>query len=324
MLSYSKSYDIIEEALSESAFHRNPVKLYDPIEYIISMGGKRIRPCLTLMAHSVFSGNFQPALPAALAIEIFHNFTLLHDDIMDNAPIRRNHPTVHTRWNINTAILSGDAMLILAYDMLQKTKPEKFHDVFQLFNKTALEVCEGQQYDLDFETHTHVRIEEYLEMIRLKTAVLLACSLSVGGITGNAGETDIRALYDFGLNLGMAFQLQDDYLDIFAQKNEFGKTRGGDIVANKKTYMLIRALNTGNREAVEELCHWMGESPAEPQQKIMAISAIYKKLGIDRQTLELAESYYALAEKALENVSVDTNHKIELKKLVSQLMKREQ
>lgn len=324
MLSYTNSYSLIEEALSELSLQRNPIKLYEPIDYILSIGGKRIRPSLSLMACSMFTDNIQEAIPSALAIEVFHNFTLLHDDIMDNAPIRRNNPTVHSKWDMNTAILSGDAMMILSYELLQKSSQKVLPEIFRLFTKTALEVCEGQQYDMDFEQQMNVSVDEYLEMIRLKTAVLIAASLAIGAIVGGASKENVHALYECGQNLGIAFQLQDDYLDIFAEKTDFGKTRGGDIAANKKTYLLLSALNSDKTKLLDELHYWLGQKSDNREEKIEAVSKLYKKLGVDRQTMQLAEKYFKHAEKALDSISVPAARKTELISLLNKLIKREQ
>jgi geranylgeranyl diphosphate synthase, type II len=323
MLKASDCYRIIEEEISELVFNEEPVGLYKPIRYILSLGGKRVRPCLTLLANNLFSDKFSDAVYPALAIEIFHNFTLLHDDIMDNAPTRRNKETVHIKWDRNTAILSGDAMMIFAYDVLNKTTVESFPKIFTLFNKTALEVCEGQQFDIEFENRSEVPIREYIEMIRLKTAVLIAASLAVGAISANAPSSDIDKLYQFGLNIGLAFQLQDDYLDVFANTDEFGKSIGGDILANKKTFLMISALNSSNLELVNKLHSWTKKEDFIPVEKIKAVTEIYRKLKIDKQSRIFTDDYFNKGLRFLEEVKVPKTRKTELEHFVFNLMRRE-
>lgn len=323
MLKASDCYRIIENEISEIVFNEKPSGLYNPIKYILSIGGKRVRPCLTLLAHNLFSDTFSEAIYPALAVEVFHNFSLLHDDIMDKAPTRRNKETVHIKWNNNTAILSGDAMMIYAYDVLSKTATETFPKVFSLFNKTALQVCEGQQYDMEFENRSEVSVEEYLEMIRLKTAVLIASSLGIGAITAKASTSEIEKMYQFGLNIGLAFQLQDDYLDVFASMQEFGKSIGGDILSNKKTFLMISALNSSNSQLVNELRHWITKQDFNPNEKIKAVTQIYRKLKIEKQTKLLAENYFNRGLEFLEKVEVSQSRKTELHQFVLKLMNRE-
>lgn len=323
MLKVSDCYRVIEEEISEIVFSSEPAGLYTPIRYILSIGGKRVRPCLTLLANNLFSDEYSDAIYPALAIEIFHNFTLLHDDIMDNASTRRNKETVHIKWNKNTAILSGDAMMIYAYDVLNKTNPIVFPKVFTLFNKTALEVCEGQQYDMEFENRLDVRIEEYIEMIRLKTAVLIATSLAVGAISANAPSTEVENLYQFGINVGLAFQLQDDYLDVFAGSNEFGKSIGGDILANKKTFLMISALNSKDSKLVNELHAWIEKKDYMPDEKIKAVTEIYKKLQVEKELRLTADNYFNKGLKFLEKVDLAKARKTVLRQYVLKLMKRD-
>jgi geranylgeranyl diphosphate synthase type II len=323
MLKVRDCYKIIEDEISEIVINDEPSGLYNPIRYILSIGGKRVRPCLTLLANNLFSDEFSHAIYPAMAIEIFHNFTLLHDDIMDNAPTRRNKETVHLKWNRNTAILSGDAMMILAYEVLSKTSPGVFPKIFSVFNKTALEVCEGQQYDMTFESRLDVSIEEYIDMIRLKTAVLIASALAVGAISANAPATEVDNMYHFGLNVGLAFQLQDDYLDVFASPDDFGKMIGGDILANKKTYLLISALHSTNLPLVNELRSWLTKTDFVPEKKIKAVSEIYRKLNIEKQTKLLADDYFNKGLKFFEEVDVPKTRKKELLQFVFKLMKRE-
>ena len=323
MLGYTESLKIIEEHLKEIASQGQPAELYAPIRYLLSMGGKRIRPCLAIMAHSLFTEDTDTVIDAATGIEVFHNFTLMHDDIMDNAVLRRNYETVHVKWNNNVAILSGDAMLILAYQFIAKSRKEHLLAVLDLFNKTALQVCEGQQYDMNYESSIRVSVDEYLKMIRLKTAVLLAASLAAGGITAGASREDIDALYQFGINIGIAFQLQDDYLDVFADKTKFGKSIGGDIVANKKTFLLLNALQSNNRELVSQLESWMNNTMADKADKIDAVKSIYEKLDIGTQTLRLSEEYFNQGLKYLNKLDIPTGRTHELKEFVTLLIRRE-
>ena len=242
---------------------KEPSTLYNPVNYILDLGGKRLRPVLTLMAAEIFNCDYKKALDAALSIEVFHNFSLIHDDIMDEAPLRRGKETVHLKWDLNTGILSGDAMLIMAYQLFENYEPETFQKLAKLFSKTALEVCEGQQYDIDFEIRDDVKIDDYLKMIELKTAVLLGAALKMGAIVANASENDQNCIYEFGKNLGIAFQLQDDYLDAFGDPNTFGKQVGGDIIENKKTFLYLKAVEFSQKEIKLELQHLFSISPNE-------------------------------------------------------------
>ncbi len=323
MLSYSKCFEIVENRLSLFSFERNPVELYQPVKYILSIGGKRIRPCLTLMSHSLFSDSVESIIDPALGFEVFHNFTLLHDDIMDKATVRRNSPTVHIKWDENAAILSGDAMLILAYQLISRTQPEVLQQVFRLFNKTALEVCEGQQLDMNFENKSNVSVEDYMEMIRLKTAVLIAASIAMGGITANAHSSDIDNLYQFGLNIGMAFQLQDDYLDVFASNRRFGKAIGGDIISNKKTFLMISALHSPDTKLVAELRSWINRLKADQDEKIKAVKKIYETLQIPTKTNALVKKYFSSGLRYLNEVSADKKRKTPLIEFVTQIMERD-
>ena len=323
MLSYSKCSEIVENHLSLFSFERNPVELYQPVKYILSIGGKRIRPCLALMSHSLFSDSVDPVIEPALGIEVFHNFTLLHDDIMDKATVRRNSPTVHVKWDENAAILSGDAMLILAYQLISRAQPELLPQVFSLFNKTALEVCEGQQLDMNFENQSDVSVDDYLEMIRLKTAVLIAASIAMGGITANAHSSDIDNLYQFGLNIGMAFQLQDDYLDVFACNRQFGKVIGGDIITNKKTFLMISALHSSDKKLVAELRSWITGLRADQDEKIRAVKKIYETLQIPAITNALVKNYFTTGLKYLNEVKADKKKKTPLIEFITQIMERD-
>ena len=283
----------VEKAIADINWVQEPTGLYHPIDYVLSLGGKRIRPVLTLLACKLFSDDEKQALSTALAVEVFHNFTLLHDDVMDRADTRRGKPTVHKKWNDNTAILSGDAMLIKAYQLLQQAPADKLPILLDLFSKTAIEVCEGQQYDVDFENDLAVQLPQYIEMIRLKTAVLLAAALKMGAIIGGASQQDADALYHYGINLGLAFQLRDDYLDSFGDPAVFGKKIGGDICCNKKTFLMITALQTASEEQRKELLQWIGCTDATcHEQKIKAVLNIYQDLQIDTRCEEAIRAYF--------------------------------
>lgn len=313
----------VEQAIARIEWVQEPKGLYNPIDYVLSLGGKRLRPVLTLLACKLFSDDEKPALPAALAIEVFHNFTLLHDDVMDRADTRRGMPTVHKKWNDNTAILSGDAMLIKAYQLLQQVSVDKLPVLLDLFSKTAMEVCEGQQYDVDFENDLAVTLPQYLEMIRLKTAVLVAAALKMGAIIGGASEQDATALYDYGINLGLAFQLRDDYLDSFGDPAVFGKKIGGDICCNKKTFLMITALQTAGEEDKNELLQWMRCTDASCyEQKIAAVLKVYRKLQIDIRCEEAIHNYFEKSVGSLKNIQLSDNKKDILIKFANDLMGR--
>lgn len=313
----------VEQAIARIEWVQEPKGLYNPIDYVLSLGGKRLRPVLTLLACKLFSDDEKPALPAALAIEVFHNFTLLHDDVMDRADTRRGMPTVHKKWNDNTAILSGDAMLIKAYQLLQQVSVDKLPVLLDLFSKTAMEVCEGQQYDVDFENDLAVTLPQYLEMIRLKTAVLVAAALKMGAIIGGASEQDATALYDYGINLGLAFQLRDDYLDSFGDPAVFGKKIGGDICCNKKTFLMITALQTAGEEDRNELLQWMRCTDASCyEQKIAAVLKVYRKLQIDIRCEEAIHNYFEKSVGSLKNIQLSDNKKDILIKFANDLMGR--
>ncbi len=299
-----------------------PQKLYEPVAYSLMIGGKRLRPGLMLHAASMFSKSVDHVLSAAMAIEIFHNFTLLHDDIMDKADVRRSLPTVHKKYNDNVAILSGDAMCILAFKYFSKGNDARVHELLPLFTTTALEVCEGQQFDMDFETRDNVTVEEYLEMIRLKTAVLIASSLKIGALLGNAKQTDADLLYEYGINVGLAFQLQDDWLDVYGDPDVFGKKRGGDICANKKTYLLLKALEISDQLTLQRLNQWLLKLDFDEEQKIAAITAIYDKTGVSEATQDLMRSYHDKALIALEKVAIPSNIKNTLTAFAGEVMER--
>lgn len=322
MKTFNEISDIIGSEIANLDWQKEPVGLYQPIEYILSMGGKRLRPALTLMACDLFSDNLSPALFPALGFEVFHNFTLLHDDIMDRAEIRRGRPTVHLKWNDNTAILSGDVMQISAYQLVSQAPERYLKRVLDLFSKTAVEICEGQQYDVDFEEMPNVATEDYLEMIRLKTAVLLGCALKTGAIIGGASEADCDELYDFGINIGLAFQLKDDLLDVYGDEATFGKKIGGDILCNKKTYLLIHALQLAKGEKSKELDDWLKKNDADPSEKINAVTEIYNSLGVKKICEDKMLFFYEKAIANIEKVSVLDSKKQELRKLAEKLLSR--
>ena len=301
---------------------REPKNLYQPIDYILQLSGKRIRPILTLMATDILSDDYKEALPAALAIEVFHNFTLVHDDIMDDAPLRRGKETVHEKWNLNTGILSGDAMLILAYQYFENYEPHTFQKLAQLFSKTALEVCDGQQLDIDFETRNDVTIDEYINMIRLKTSVLVAAALKMGAIVAQASEEDAELLYEYGLNLGLAFQLQDDLLDTFGNPETFGKQVGGDIIENKKTYLYLKALELANEEDQQKLLFFYNQKLEENSIKIDEVKRIFERYDIPVLVQNLIADYTNTSFSSLEKMNISSNNKEKLKAFGTYLMAR--
>ncbi len=323
MYSFKETLNRIENEVSQLRFSRHPQSLYTPIEYILEIGGKRIRPALTLLACNLFDEDVDKAILPALGIEVFHNFTLLHDDLMDQADKRRNRPTVHKVWNANTAILSGDAMMIYAYQLIAEAPSKKLSEVINLFSKTALEICEGQQLDMEFETRDDVTVAEYIEMIRLKTAVLLACSLKLGAIIGGASEKDASLLYDFGIQIGLAFQLQDDLLDVYGNPETFGKNIGGDILCNKKTFLLTNAYKLANTNQLDELNRWMNSREFIASEKISAITQLYDKMGIRKLTEEKIQDFFAKGMEALESISTESSKKVILKEVANNLMFRE-
>jgi geranylgeranyl diphosphate synthase, type II len=306
--------------LSQKTEKKQPNNLYDPIDYILNLGGKRLRPILVLMSCDLFGGKSTQALDAALAIEMFHNFTLIHDDIMDSAPLRRGEKTVHKKWNENTAILSGDALMILAYKMFDSYNADTYKPLLQLFNQTALEVCEGQQYDMDFETQNEVSLNQYLKMISYKTSVLIAAAIKMGAIIAKADESDADNIYNFGLNLGVAFQLQDDYLDVFADA-DFGKQKAGDIIKNKKTFLFIKCLELANDEDKKRLLNLYGKNQ-NSDTKIDEVTALFNKYEIPKVLQNDIERYTHEALKYVQNLFVSDNKKEILKKFSEDLMSR--
>lgn len=302
---------------------KEPKNLYEPMRYILNLGGKRLRPVLVLMATDLFQADYRKSLDAALAIEIFHNFSLVHDDIMDAAPLRRGHKTVHEKWDINTGILSGDAMLINAYQLFENYEGPVFKELAKLFTKTAMQVCEGQQYDIDFETRDDVSIEDYLKMIEYKTAVLVGASLQMGAIVAGADNSSKEALYEYGRLLGIAFQLQDDYLDAFGDPDTFGKQQGGDIIENKKTFLYLKALQISGKREGRQLEHLYSVSPLENGGKIETVKAIFESSGAAQITREEIENYTQKAFEILDKMDLPGNKKAPLKQFGKVLMERE-
>jgi geranylgeranyl diphosphate synthase type II len=309
--------------LSQKTKTKDPINLYGPVSYILGLGGKRLRPVLTLMTAEVFGTEFKKALDAALAIEVFHNFSLVHDDIMDDAPLRRGKQTVHEKWDINTGILSGDAMLIIAYQLFENYQDVTFRELAQLFSTTALEVCEGQQYDIDFELRDDVTIPEYLKMIEYKTAVLVGAAMKMGAIIAEASIQDQDLIYDFGKNLGIAFQLQDDYLDVFGDPATFGKQVGGDIIENKKTILYLLALQLGSSEQKSGLLNLYSIQPQDPTDKVRTIREIFQSTGAAEQTKLEIKKYTQKAFEVLVRLNISESKKTVLRQFGEGLMKRE-
>ncbi|WP_033957347.1 polyprenyl synthetase family protein [Psychroserpens jangbogonensis] len=301
---------------------KEPTTLYDPINYIIQLGGKRLRPILTLMTAEIFDCDYKKALNAALSVEVFHNFSLVHDDIMDDAPLRRGKETVHEKWDVNTGILSGDAMLIMAYQLFENYEPKTFQDLAKLFSKTALEVCEGQQYDVDFETRDDVTISEYLKMIEYKTAVLVGAAMKMGAIVANASESCQNSIYEFGKNLGIAFQLQDDYLDAFGNPETFGKQVGGDIIENKKTYLYLKCLEFSSKDDQKQLEHLYSVNPTDPSEKIETVKQFFISSGSSEATKKEIENYTKKAFSVLERIKISEDNKNALRAFGNDLMTR--
>ena len=323
MHSIKQLQEIIVKAVNEIDYPAQPKELYQPIAYLMSLGGKRLRPALVLMATDLFGGDVEEAISPALAIELFHNFTLMHDDIMDNAPLRRGKPTVHEKWNASVAILSGDVMFVKAYKLMIQVRPEILSGVLEVFNKTAVEVCEGQQIDMNFEVRQNVSIAEYLEMIRLKTAVLLGGALKIGALIGKANAENADLLYQFGENLGIAFQLQDDILDVYGDPEKFGKKVGGDIISNKKTYLLIKALELAKDQDAKTLELWLQQTNFDTTEKVEAVKGIYNRLNIRQIAEEAMQQHATKALQALENIDVAPENKSILLGFAEMLMARE-
>ena len=308
--------------LKNYSANKEPENLYEPIEYILNLGGKRLRPVLTLMTAQIFNTDYKEALDAALSVEVFHNFSLVHDDIMDDAPLRRGHATVHEKWNINTGILSGDAMLIMAYQLFENYEPEKFQALAKLFSKTALEVCEGQQYDIDFETRDDVTIIEYLKMIEYKTAVLVGAAMQMGAIVAEASIEDQQAIYNFGKNLGIAFQIQDDYLDAFGNPETFGKQVGGDIIENKKTLLYLKTLELGSKDDKERLKELFKSDTISNDEKIASVKTLFSNSGAAQTTKKEIARYTEKAFSLLESIDISEDKKQVLRAFGTNLMRR--
>ncbi len=322
MHAISHYQELISDYFSDLHLTKDPKNLYEPIEYILSLGGKRMRPILTLMATEVFDVDCKKALAAATAIEVFHNFSLVHDDIMDDAPLRRGNETVHEKWNVNTGILSGDAMLILAYQHFEEYEPKIFRELAKLFSKTALEVCEGQQYDVDFETRDDVTIPEYLKMIEYKTAVLVAAAMKMGAIVAETTTENADLIYDFGLNLGLAFQLQDDYLDAFGDPETFGKQVGGDIIENKKTYLYLKAIAFSDENQKNQLMHLFSIHPTDNIDKITSVKEIFNASGASSATQQAIQDFTLKAFETLEKMNISSDKKNMLRTFGENLMNR--
>ncbi len=312
---------LINRYLDSLPYDRKPASLYAPIKYVLSMGGKRIRPTLMLLAYNLFKDDPEKILSSACALETYHNYTLLHDDLMDNADVRRGQPTVHKKWNANLAVLSGDSMLVLAYQRMTECDSH-LAEVLRLFTETALEIGEGQQMDMEFETRNDVREEEYVEMIRLKTSVLLACAMKIGALLADAPADDADNLYRFGEKIGLAFQLQDDYLDVYGDPAVFGKAIGGDIVSNKKTYMLINAFNRADNAQRAELERWIRATDFDRQEKVKAVTGLYDEMGIDRLAQQKIAGYFNESKTYLDRVGVSDERKSELMRYAQRMMKR--
>lgn len=323
MFTASELLDIVKGHIAGLQFTRTPKGLYDPVSYVLSLGGKRIRPVLMLMAYNLYREDVKSILQPATGIEVYHNYTLLHDDLMDRADMRRGKATVHKVWNDNVAILSGDAMLVLAYQFMAQCASEKLKDVMDLFSLTALEICEGQQLDMEFEQRKDVKEDEYIEMIRLKTSVLLAASLKIGAILGGASKEDADALYDFGVNLGLAFQLKDDLLDVYGDPLRFGKNIGGDILCNKKTYLVIKAFEHANTDQKALLNDWFTRETFDPQEKIAAVTRLYNEIGVKALCENRIVEYSKRASESLNRVNVPAENKQELETMMNELMHRE-
>lgn len=323
LYSFSQLLDKVNAHIESLDYAHEPMHLYEPVKYILSLGGKRIRPVMMLMAYNMYSDDLDKILDPALALEIYHNFTLLHDDLMDNADVRRGKPTVHKRWDANTAILSGDVMLSLADVYMSRVDDVHFREVMTTFHRTSIEIAEGQQYDMDFETRSDVTEEEYIEMIRLKTSVLLACALKIGAILGGASKEDAAHLYRLGECIGLAFQLRDDYLDVYGDSSVFGKKIGGDILCNKKTYLYINALRLADKDQRAVLDFWATASDVNADDKIAAVTDVYNKVGLPEMSRAIEEHYYSLAMVELEALSISEDNKQVLREFMAALMERD-
>lgn len=322
MTNYEQLVNHFEKELDKIKYNNKPIELYDPIKYTLSFGGKRLRPVITLMACELFNDNYALALPQAIAIELFHNFTLIHDDIMDNAPIRRGKDTVFKKWNSNIAILSGDTLFALAYVYAQQADKEIVHKILSVFNQTAIEVCEGQQFDLNYETAENVSVDEYVNMIKLKTGVLFGASFKIGAIIGGASEECANLLYDFGINIGLGFQLKDDLLDTFGNEGIFGKKTGGDIITNKKTFLYIKALEIADKESKNELLQLYKTKEIDNNLKIESVKNIFLKSKVDKKTNLVIDEFYTNAMESLNKTKVAEEKKDYLKRIAKVMIDR--
>ena len=322
MYSLKEILEVIETKIIEVQFISEPAELYEPIDYIVSLGGKRLRPAMVLLSCNLFSESIEQAILPAIGLELFHNFTLIHDDIMDKAPIRRGKPTIHEKWNDNTAILSGDAMVFLANQYISSIDTKNLQKVLSVYNETALKVCEGQQFDMNFELRESISEDEYLNMISLKTSVLIAACLKIGAILGGASDEDADKIYHFGHYLGLAFQLQDDLLDVYADEKVFGKRTGGDIVCNKKTYLLITAINNSVNEIKQSLLNELNKKEFDEQEKISNVKSIYSKLNVKDITQNKINYFFEKALFELDSIKKDDSHLSEIKNLAYSLLKR--
>ncbi|MEE4260201.1 MAG: polyprenyl synthetase family protein [Bacteroidales bacterium] len=320
---YEELIRYFENQLNKQAFGHEPGELYAPISYTVGLGGKRIRPILTLMSCELFGGKKEEALSQAIAIELFHNFTLIHDDIMDNAPIRRGEETVFKKWNANIAILSGDTLFALAYQYAQQARIDILPETLSVFSKTAIEVCEGQQFDLNYENRNDVSVDEYIEMIRLKTAVLFGASLKIGALVGGAKIKDANALYEFGINIGLGFQLKDDLLDTFGDEEVFGKKTGGDIISNKKTFLYLKALEMADASTKNELISLYNTNGISNDNKTERVKKIFEMLKVDRLTNQLIDRYYLEGMKKLDEISIEETNKEILKDVAHRMIDRD-
>lgn len=324
-MTFQPYLETISKQIDNTLYGQHPAELYNPIHYIMSLGGKRLRPLLTVLSANLFIDDWQKSLKPAIAVEVFHNFTLMHDDIMDCAPLRRGKPTVHEKWNVNTAILSGDVMLVNAYELLLEVAPAQLPQVIKRFNRTAAEVCEGQQLDMNFETRSNVSQDEYIDMIRLKTSVLLGFAMELGGIIAGADEAATQLLYEAGVNMGLGFQLKDDLLDVYGDPEKFGKQVGGDIIANKKTFMLIEALLLAEGETKKNLDYWLQleQGTYDTAAKVAAVTAIYTQLGIDKIAESKSDEFFTKGFEALHNLPATPERKKPLMEFAAFLVGRE-
>ena len=326
MQEYSNLFQLLQKALFDEQVSLNnasPKEMYEPMAYIIGLGGKRVRPLLTLVGCDLFDVDPENAIPSALAVELFHNFSLIHDDILDNAPLRRGNTTVHEKWNQNIALLSGDGMMVQAFQALAKSKPEHIPSLLNLFSKTGVEVCEGQQFDMNFETQVNVSVNEYIDMITFKTAVLLGCSLQMGAICANASAASQNHLYEFGKHVGIAFQILDDVLDVYADDEKFGKQVGGDIISNKKTFMLLDAYELADNNQTEELNHLLASKEITNEEKVKQVTAIYNALGVKELALAEANNHTDIALKHLAELDANSSKKELLKAFALHLLNRD-